>query len=403
MADIVISGDSSGSVTLSAPAVSGTTTLTLPTTSGTVLTTASTTGINASAITSGVLDQAYGGTGTTVGYNGFKNRIINGAMQIDQRNEGASISTTGFVVDRMLAIQQSGYTTLTVTAQQQSSDVPANFPYAVKLTVGTGQAVSSSGDLRALDQRIEGFNFADFGFGTANAKPFTMSFWVKSSIVGTYPISFFNSGVSRAYLATYTINSANTWEYKTITVAGDTSGTWNTTNGIGLGFQMAVSAGSDNFGTVGSWSGTYKIGVSGMPDLCATSGATFYITGVQIEKGSTATSFDYRPIGTELALCQRYYQIYAQPPLRGSCNSTAGQRIGMILPVVMRATPSTLMGALPIFDGVDTVTTVSSLTVDYSKNFVVEYDVGLTAPLTAGRPAIVYQSGSTTLQLTAEL
>ncbi len=239
---------------------------------------------------------------------GFKNRIINGAMMIDQRNTGASISSTAFVVDRFLSLERSGYTTLAVTSQQQTSDVPANFSHAVKLTVGTGQAVSSSGNLNILDQRIEGFNFADFGFGTANARPFTMSFWVKSSIAGTYPVSFFNSGVSRAYLATYTINSANTWEYKTITVVGDTSGTWNTGNGIGLGFQMAVSAGSNNFGTPGSWSGTYKNGVSGMPDLGATTGATMFITGVQLEKGSTATSFDYRPYGTELQLCQRYYE-----------------------------------------------------------------------------------------------
>jgi hypothetical protein len=255
---------------------------------------------------------------------GFRNRIINGDMRISQAAAGAAVSASmSYAVDRFISIERSGYTTLAVTAQQQTSDVPANFSHALKLLVGTGQAVASSGNLNVIDQRIEGFNFADLGFGTVSAKPFTMSFWVKSSITGTYPVSFFNASVTRAYLATYTINSANTWEYKTFTVAGDTSGTWGAGNGIGLGFQMAVSAGSNNFGTPGSWGGTYKSGVSGMPDLGATTGATFFVTGVQIEAGTVATPFERRDYGRELMMCQRYFQKWNYSGALGSPGATA--------------------------------------------------------------------------------
>ena len=280
---------------------------------------------------------------------GFRNRIINGDMRIDQRNAGAAVTASNaYAVDRFISLERSGYTTLAVTAQQQTSDVPANFSYALKLTVSTGQAVSSSGNLNVADQRIEGFNFADLGFGTANAKSFTMSFWVKSSIAGTYPVSFFNAEVNRGYLATYTINSANTWEYKTFTVAGDTSGTWNTGNGIGLGFQMAVSSGSNNFGTPGSWGGTYKSGVSGMPDLGATTGATFYITGVQLEAGSVASPFERRDYGRELMMCQRYYTHIAGNVNIGTAVQTTTTSVnGYIpLPVTMRgSTPTIVFGS----------------------------------------------------------
>jgi hypothetical protein len=240
----------------------------------------------------------------------FRNRIINGGMVIDQRNAGASVSASAsFVVDRFKSLENSGYSTLTLTAQQVST-TPSNFNNSIKVTVGTGQAVSADRFIVAADHRIEGYNFSDLGFGTSAAKSFTLSFWVRSSITGTYCVSFFNSAVDRAYLATYTISAIDTWEQKTITVVGDTSGTWNTTNGVGLGMQFTVSAGTNQQGTAGSWSGTYKRGVSGMADLGATSGATWYITGVQLEVGSVATPFERRPFGTELALCQRYLPAF---------------------------------------------------------------------------------------------
>jgi hypothetical protein len=263
--------------------------------------------------TTGITTPTYGGSVTAeyiAPVTAFKNRIINGAMQIDQRNAGASVTYTTiqkFIADRF-SVEKSNLSTLVATAQVVS-DAPSGFINSLKTTITTAESSGASSNFVGADQRIEGYNFVDFNFGTASASSFTLSFWVKSSVTGTYPVSFFNAGVNRAYLATYTISLANTWEYKTITVAGDTTGTWNTTNGIGLGFQFGLGGGTNNDGTAGSWSGTYKQRTSSCVNLNATLNATWQITGVQLEKGTTATSFDYRPYGTELALCQRYYQI----------------------------------------------------------------------------------------------
>ena len=241
-------------------------------------------------------------------YSTFRNRLINGDMRIDQRNAGAAVTyaTQGFVVDRF-SVEKQNLSTLVATAQQVS-DAPSGFVYSLKTTVTTAEASGVSSAFIGADQRIEGFNFADMAFGTASAQSFTLSFWVKSSVTGTYPVSFFNAGVNRAYLATYSISSANTWEYKTITVAGDTSGTWNTTNGIGLGFQFGLGGGSNSEGTAGSWGSTYKSRTSACVNLNATLNATWQITGVQLEAGSVATPFERRPYGTELSLCERYFE-----------------------------------------------------------------------------------------------
>jgi hypothetical protein len=240
-------------------------------------------------------------------YTGFKNRIINGGMVIDQRNAGASVtlSSTGqYPVDRFPAARDT--TAATVTAQQ-SSTVPTGFTKSILWTTSTG-AAPSAGDDNFISHRIEGFNFADFGFGTAAAQSFTLSFWVRSSVTGTYGISLNNDAANRCFMATYTISAANTYEYKTITVPGDTTGTWLTTNGIGLRIFWDLGAGtSRSIAASSAWGSTYGTGLTGGVKLISTTGATFYITGVQLEKGSTATSFDYRPYGTELALCQRYY------------------------------------------------------------------------------------------------
>jgi hypothetical protein len=242
---------------------------------------------------------------TTAQYYSFKNRIINGAMVIDQRNAGASVTlstTTQYPVDRFPAYK--GTSGATVTAQR-STTAPAGFTNSIIFTASTG-ATPAAGDINATWQTIEGFNFADMGWGTANAQTVTLSFWVRSSVTGTYSVSFQNSAANRFYVATYTVNSANTWEQKSITVSGDTSGTWATDNSTGIQITWDLGYGSNFNGTAGSWGASTIRRTSGSVQLIATTGATFYITGVQLEKGSTATSFDYRPYGTELALCQRY-------------------------------------------------------------------------------------------------
>lgn len=234
---------------------------------------------------------------------GFRNRIINGAMVIDQRNVGASVPGPGVVytVDRWVFLTQSA----SGNSAQQVSDAPTGFTNSLKITVGTGAAPTST-QQNIVWQPIEGFNVADFGLGAAGAATFTISFWVKSSIAGTYSAWLQNSASNRAYIATFAINSANTWEYKTITVAGDTSGTWLKTNGIGLLFGFSLGAGSTFQTTAGSWAaGDFK-GAAGSVNLVATSGATFQITGVQLEAGSVASPFERRDYGRELIMCQRY-------------------------------------------------------------------------------------------------
>ena len=246
------------------------------------------------------------------GLYGFKNRIINGAMVIDQRNAGASVNTNDtngfyYLLDRWnYYVSQANK----FTVQQNAGSVtpPAGFTKYLGATSSAATSIGAS-DLFMISQFIEGFNTTDLGFGTANASPVTLSFWVRSSLTGTFGGSLQNSAVNRAYPFSYTISSANTWEQKTVTIAGDTSGTWiGATNGIGLRVTFSLGVGSTYSGTAGSWSGNQYWSATGATSVVGTNGATFYITGVQLEKGSTATSFDYRDYGTELGLCYRYYE-----------------------------------------------------------------------------------------------
>jgi len=268
------------------------------------------------------------------GLYGFKNRIINGAMVIDQRNAGASVSISSntYTLDRYRSLASGGG----VYSVQQSSTAPAGFVNSMVMTVTTTAASPSAANYYALRQSIEGYNIADLNQGTANAKPFTISFWVRSSLTGTFGGSVDND-VDRSYPFTYTISTANTFEYKTITVTGSTDGTWVTTNGIGINIQFALGAGSSRSGTAGAWASATYFSATGATNVMATNGATFYITGVQLEKGSTATSFDYRPYGTELQLCQRYFQ-----KLGDGSSST----ISMICSVTSADT-STIFGYIP--------------------------------------------------------
>jgi hypothetical protein len=271
---------------------------------------------------------------------GFKNRLINGDMRIDQRNAGASVSlnnASGFGCDRWQARIVGGG----VVSLQQSTIASAGFVNSQGLTVTTADSSVASTDDYKVGQFIEGLNVADLGWGTANAQPVTLSFWVRSSITGTYCVSLQNSAENRSYPATYVINSANTLEYKTITIAGDTSGTWLTTNGIGIRLNWNLGSGSSYNGTANSWNASDARTVSGAVNWIGTSGATFYITGVMLEKGSTATNYDVRPYGTELALCQRYYQeLLCSPRLSpGACPGNQPTLVYSLM-TTMRATPT---------------------------------------------------------------
>ena len=239
---------------------------------------------------------------------GFKNRILNGGMVIDQRNAGASVTPASgaYTLDRW-AVEMSQASKFSVQRNAGSVTPPAGFTNYLGVTSLSAYTVGAS-EYFVIGQAIEGYNIADLAFGTANAQTITLSFWVRSSLTGTFGGTVLNNGASRNYVFSYTINAANTWEQKTVTVAGDTTGTWLTTNGAGLFVRFSIGAGSSVTAAAGSWSGTTNRSVTGQTSVVGTNGATFYITGVQLEKGSTATSFDYRPYGTELALCQRYFE-----------------------------------------------------------------------------------------------
>jgi len=239
---------------------------------------------------------------------GLKNRIINGDMVVDQRNNGASVTPTNtqYTLDRWtFSLAQSSK----LTCQQNAGSVtpPAGFTNYLGITSTSAYTVGS-GENFNLVQRIEGFNTADLAWGTANARTVTLSFWVRSSLTGTFGGVLQNSANNRSYPFTYTISAANTWEYKTITVAGDTTGTWVTNNGIGIAIWFGLGVGSTLSGTAGAWAGSGFYSATGAVSVVGTNGATFYITGVQLERNTTATPFEWLPISTELNLCKRYYE-----------------------------------------------------------------------------------------------
>ena len=263
----------------------------------------------------GITTPSYGGAVAAeylVPVTGFKNRIINGDMSIDQRNNGSSVTQTASAVYTLDRWQMFGDVTSKFSIQQNAGSVtpPSGFTNYLGVTSLSAYTLATD-DRFFVRQKIEGFNTADLNFGKATATPVTLSFWVRSSLTGTFGGSLQNGAGDRSYPFTFTINSANTWEYETITIAGDTSGTWLTTNGIGLvvNFGLGVQ-GSTYAGTAGAWNSNNNYSATGATSVVSTNGATFYITGVQLEKGANATSFDYLPYGTELQLCQRYYQRF---------------------------------------------------------------------------------------------
>ena len=247
-------------------------------------------------------------TGTaaiTSGLTGFRNRIINGDMRIDQRNAGASVTPDNnvYTLDRW----NFGLNQASKLTAQRSTLAPSGFTNSLLITSLSSYSVLA-GDYFHLKQGIEGFNISDFAWGTSSAKTVTLSFWVRSSLTGTFSGALVNNSVNRSYVYTYSVSSANTWEYKTVTISGETSGTWATDNGIGIILTWSMGTGSTNTtSTTGSWTSSGNLSATGSTSLVGTNGATFYITGVQLEVGTTATDFERRPYGTELALCQRYY------------------------------------------------------------------------------------------------
>jgi hypothetical protein len=248
---------------------------------------------------------------------GMKNRIINGNMAISQRGTGAftqDATGTQYSLDRWNIY---GSITSKFTAQQTPSAtetgfatrIDAGFTNYLGITSSSAYSVGAA-EVFQLQQAIEGFNTADLAWGTTNAKTVTLSFLVRSSLTGTFGGSLVNGAADRSYPFSYSIPVANTWTNVSVTIPGDTTGTWiGATNGIGIRVYFGIGVGTTGSGPAGAWAGTLYRSATGAVSVVGTNGATFYVTGVQLEKGSTATAFDYRPYGTELVLCQRYFEI----------------------------------------------------------------------------------------------
>jgi len=275
----------------------------------------------------------------------MRNRIINGAMTFDQRNAGASVTPTAttYTLDRWNGTMSAASK---YSVQQDAGAItpPVGFNNYLGVTSTSAYTVGAT-ETFLMQQRIEGYNVADLGWGTANAKTVTLSFWVRSSLTGTFGGSLRNSDGSRSYPFSYTISAANTWEYETITIAGDTSGTWLTTNGIGLSLTFGLGVGADRSGTAGAWSGTNYASATGATSVVGTNGATWYVTGVQLEVGTQATGFEYRQYTTELQLCQRYYQKMSstnRAMSNGYNLSTIAGRYTKPFIVTMRTAPTAL-------------------------------------------------------------
>ena len=334
--------------------------------------------------TNAILD-ASGGTTATV--NGFtptvsnmagRNRIINGDMRIDQRNNGAAVTTNGaFPVDRF----SFSFSTDGAYSAQQDSSAPAGFINSVKFTTTTADASLGATQNAYLRQKVEGTNVADLGWGTANAKTVTLSFWVRSSLTGTFGGALWNSAFDRSYPFTYSISVADTWEYKTVTIAGDTSGTWLTTNGIGVNVGFGLGVGSTYSGTAGTWAGAGYVTATGAVSVIGTLNATWQVTGVQLEAGSVATPFEHRQYGQELALCERYFQIVEGGYYGPSASTTNAGKI--YFRTVMRASA--------------TVTWTTALR-NYGGNWTVGAPIGFYMTTDQTKYAHPYKSASSTAQ-----
>jgi hypothetical protein len=277
----------------------------------------------------------------------FRNRIINGDMRIDQRNAGSSVTPTdgAYTLDRWKMLMFNSASKYTVQQNAGSVATPAGFRNYMGITSSSAYSVTST-DHYGIQQRVEGFNTADLNWGTASASAVTLSFWVRSSLTGTFGGSIQNSAGNRSYPFSYTVLAANTWEQKSITIQGDTSGTWvGATNGIGMVVYLMIGVGSTFSGTAGAWAAGEFFSTTGAVSVVGTSGATFYITGVQLEAGSVATPFERRPYGMELALCQRYFQQFADRHMGLTASSSQTYTGGVSLTTTMRATPTLASGA----------------------------------------------------------
>jgi hypothetical protein len=324
-------------------------------------------------------------------------------MRIAQRGT-ATITGSGsaqYPVDRWAVFNGTDGNNVTFV---QSTDAPAGFTNSLLATVSNAAGSYSSSGYTQITHKIEGFNCQDLAYGTVSAKPIILSFWVKSSVVGTQNVSFKNSGNNRVYIAKYTINVANTWEQKIISIVGDTTGTWLVDSGIGLEVTFNLGMGTGYDSTAGAWlAAAARYSTSDAIDFAANSGATFYLTGVQLEQNLQPTPFEQRPIGVELDLCFRYFQRMVDPAGSGVNSNGNASRVLVPLYTKMRASPTSIMsGTMNFWNGASTGTATSFAGV-YNSVSQGQVDFSGGAGTTAQANSLYTTGGSQYIDFSAEL
>ena len=342
----------------------------------------------------------------------FRNRIINGDFRLDQRNAGASFTvsaggTKTYTLDRWWGWCAVG----SKFSVQRSTEVPVGQGFTNSVLVTSLSAYSTPvGGYYGFGQYIEGYNIADMGFGTASATTMTLSFWARSSIAGTFSVALENGSYNRSYIFNYTISSVNTWQYFTLPFRADTTGTWDSTNGQGLRLWWDLGSSDTTYAsTAGSWLAADVLRTTGSVPLIATNAATLYIAGAQLEKGSAATPFEFRPFATELALCLRYYYQITALTNSGNPQSNINWGIAYVrsagnasiyysLPVPMRAQPTFFNNATLQFDwnGVANLGTFNSPVLNTTKSTTkdIEIDGTVTGGTQGQAGAIIFQGPS---------
>lgn len=326
----------------------------------------------------GTINGNFTGTITDIPISGNRNKIINGDMRIDQRGAGSSFSpnTNGiYTLDRWFAGRSDLGGSVTII---RSTNAPYGFTNSLLWTTVSASPTLTAANRGIVQQRIEGFNMSDLSWGTPGAVPITLSFWVRSSNVGTFGGNIRNGLFTRSYIFTYSISSSNTWEYKTVIIPGDTTGTWYSDNQEGMRVSFSMGAGPTyTTSTVNSWiSGDFQ-NTTGTVSIVTTTGATWQVTGVQVEPGTFPTPFERRPISTELALCQRYYEVVSGRFVTAAKTSSQDY-VSWPFKVTKRIVPTIVARGLSAWNIIDNVS-VDSLTVLSNVSLAGVIDIGTDA------------------------
>jgi len=347
-------------------------------------------------------------TGTVSGASSPDNLVVNGAMEISQRGS----SFTGFGAAVNYGLDRFGFyhsSDGAFTVSQETSIVPTDFTHALKVLITTADASIAAGQRLILFTKLEGNRVSHLNWGTSDAKAVTLSFWVRSSVTGTHGGAFGNGSDNRNYPFTYTISTADTWERKTITVAGDQTGTWATDNTNGLQIVWGLGVGSTYSGSAGAWAAGDKNSATGATtSVLGTTNATWYLTGVQLETGSNASDFHHRSYADTIRECLRYYyriernNAWGEFMLLRAYSTTNGTCGAVQLPVPMRASP-TLSCTSPSGNFAYSVTAITGGTADALNK---QMEVNVTGAFTANGAAVIQKDNNSDvvyIDFTAEL